>query len=226
MARGFNYTAGERVVTGATASEPSGTKSETIAVSKLMSDGNARKGLQDLTNSIKLQQSKSTNKWSSYASAYDKSEIKTNKLKIASIVKKLPSEIREAIELNKNETTQIFRGVSDRKITEDSKWKNGKFVYGFSKDRDVSVNYGKRGEEPLVISAENIESFGGSIDVEKLYKLIKLFNDAKLYEFSNKKISSKSYKETLIDGMNPFSFEKEVILYDIKFKKTDGKFYI
>lgn len=226
------------------------------AVRAVLANEGVKKTLLNLTNAIRFQQGNATGKSSGpLHSEYGfKDKLKANKLKIVALAKALPDEVRAAIELPKSDIAGLTRGVRDRSITETDSWKNGSFVYGFTKNATTAKSYtSKYSPESRVIGANDIESFGGIIDVQKVWDFATEVNRAiwgddttwvkngSLSYPKNPKYNTDEsspintpdyrtkYKEysanSIPEAYNAFKFEEEVFVYDIKFKKNGDKFY-
>lgn len=170
--------------------------------------------------------------------------IKQMKLDAISIFKQLPVEIQNAIKVPDNMIDNLFRGVGDRRISEEKGWVNGKFVYGFSDNKKMAQSFVRKNGGKLV-SSKDIKSFGGIISIEKLYELASKHNEIAwgdengfMLELGVPKPSAmnnlteeqaknklKEYEGVALDADNPFPAEREYLVYDIAFKKTGKKFY-
>ena len=210
------------------------------AVSKLLS-GDGLKTLKDLVKAAQTQQLTVTGKAIEKPTAEQRAmvnEAKANKLKLASLVKKLPPEIRSAIEQDKGIITELKRGVHNRNINETPTWKNGKFVYGFTPDIEIAERFYTKGG--AVVRSRDIESFGGIIDTRLLENVVREYNEQLWGKRSgwdknsnmptpagiaeNKELY-KRWNANRIPYVNTFGEEREMLVYDIKFKKTGDQYY-
>lgn len=194
-----------------------------------------------LVDAVNLQQVSVTGKAVKNATKEQRqmvNEAKANKLKVAALVKKLPPAVREAIEQDRAVIDQLFRGVHNRNINETDTWKNGKFVYGFTPEAEVAERFFTKGG--AMVTHKDIESFGGIIDTQLLDRLVQAYNLAQWghagsYDRENDRPREgagernperyERWKKNRILYNNIFGEERELMVYDIKFKKTGDKYY-
>lgn len=167
----------------------------------------------------------------------EKAYNRERKLGVADLVKTLPPNIRAAIEVPRSTINKLFRGVKERNVKESGNWVNGKFVYGFSKDKEVAeVFAGKKdGKMVSLITAKDIKSFGGIISTKRLYTLVEAFNrmlwrDDKTFdrqyasplEDSWRNSSQKKQTEYAIKSFpeleDKWGSEEEHLVYDLEYK--------
>lgn len=211
------------------------------AVDMLVSDEATKSKLSELAAAVKWQQINSKSKVN--GSESEKADVKANKLKIAELARTLPAEIRDAIELPREAIEMLYRGVHDKNITETSTWKNGNFVYGFTPSYALAESYRKEGTGKL-LTDNDIESFGGLLSTDRLFRLVMEYNkrvwgDDKSFVPSAgrplepdkekgvpyKKRYDKYQEKAIKTSFNSYPGEKEVLVYDIKFKRYGDRFY-
>jgi len=140
-----------------------------------------------------------------------------NKKDIVRLFKQLPEDIKKACS-GEADGKPLYRGVSVDTLKEFGEWNNGKFVYGFTDSLNTARRFANGHTEngSRVLTFDDIDSYGGVIDLKKLSNVIKDYNKDKPLGDHIKDFG----------GFSDAYGETEYLVYDIKFKtRPDGKFY-
>ena len=152
-----------------------------------------------------------------YQSQANLDRLVQNKIKIVKLFKELPEQLRKSLSVSLEDKT-LYRGVSSDTLREFGDWKNGKFIYGFTDNLNTARRFANGHTEhgSRVLTFDDVESYGGVIDLKKLADFID--------DYNRSKPMSEHLKE--LSGWASIHNESEYLVYDIKFKtRPDGKFY-
>jgi len=152
-----------------------------------------------------------------YQSQANLDRLVANKVNIVRLFKELPEPLRKSLSVSLEDKT-LYRGVSSDTLKEFGEWSNGKFTYGFTDSLNTARRFanGHMEHGSRVLTSNDIESYGGVIDLKKLAVFI---------EDYNKSVPSDESLKELTQWMDIHN-ESEYLVYDIKFKtRPNGKFY-
>jgi hypothetical protein len=152
-----------------------------------------------------------------YQSQANLNRLIENKIKIVKLFKELPESLRKSLSVSLEDKT-LYRGVSSDTLKEFGEWQNGKFTYGFTDSLNTARRFanGHMEHGSRVLTSDDIESYGGVIDLKKLADFIDNYNKSKPFDEQLKELS----------GWAGIHNESEYLVYDIKFKtRPNGKFY-